>query len=103
MALGPDGVESYEPALARGFAARTDGLRRDDFETFGSVTVHLTDDVKGWVDARRPFLDEYFDRGGVAECRAGGECIASMELRRIACSKRGGNAALCVRGGAVEE
>jgi hypothetical protein len=66
MALGPDGVESYEPALARGFAARTDGLRRDDFETFGSVTVHLTDDVKGWVDARRPFIATYVGGMGSA-------------------------------------
>jgi F420-dependent oxidoreductase-like protein len=66
MALGPDGTRSYEPALARGFASRTDGLAREDFEIFGSVTVHLTDDVKAWVDARRPFLATYVGGMGSA-------------------------------------
>jgi F420-dependent oxidoreductase-like protein len=66
MALGDDGTESYEDVLGRGFAERTDGRGRGDFEIFGSVTVVVTDDVHGWVDARRPFLATYVGGMGSA-------------------------------------
>jgi F420-dependent oxidoreductase-like protein len=66
MALGSDGTASYRDALDRGFAARSDGRTADDFEIFGSVTVQITDDVQGWLEARRPFLATYVGGMGSA-------------------------------------
>jgi F420-dependent oxidoreductase-like protein len=66
MALGPDGTDSYREPLELGFAARTDGRGRDEFEVFGGLGVHLTDDVQGWLDARRPFLATYVGGMGSA-------------------------------------
>jgi F420-dependent oxidoreductase-like protein len=66
MALGRDGTEAYREPLERGFAARGNGRRRDDFEVFASLGVHLTDDVQGWIDARRPFLATYVGGMGSA-------------------------------------
>ena len=53
--------------------------------------------------AGRTFLDQHLDRFGVAERRARGERVLPMQLRRIAGAERGGDAALGVGGGAVEQ
>ena len=53
--------------------------------------------------ARRPFLHEHLHGGGVAERRAGGERVLPVQRRRVAGAERGGDAALRVRGGAVEQ
>ena len=53
--------------------------------------------------AARPFAHEHVDRVAVAEDAAGGERVLTMQRGRIAGAERGGDAALGVVGGAVEE
>ena len=53
--------------------------------------------------ASRPFFDEHLDRRRVAQRGAGGERVLPMQRRRVARAERRGDAALRVRGGAVEE
>jgi hypothetical protein len=55
------------------------------------------------LHARRAFLDEDFHRLSVAQRGSGGECVASMKLRRVASAERRGDSALGVGGCAVEE
>lgn len=59
MGLGPDGVAAYEESLDRGFAKRPEGRQPDDFETFGSMTVRITDDVTGTLESMRPLTAMY--------------------------------------------
>ena len=59
MGLGRDGLAPYGDVLDRGFAARTDGRRRDDFEVFGSVNICITDDVQAWIDREKPWRARY--------------------------------------------
>ena len=59
MGLGPDGLTPYEQPLARGFAKRPEGKRAEDFEIFGSMSVRITDDVRGTLDAMRPLTAMY--------------------------------------------
>ena len=66
MGLGPAGVDGYRTELDAGFAKRPGGAAPDDFEVFGSLTVEITDDVQGWLDARRPFLATYVGGMGSA-------------------------------------
>jgi F420-dependent oxidoreductase-like protein len=56
MGLPPQGTDDPDvrAALDRGFAKRRDGRTRADFEIFNGLTVKITDDVKGWLDAIRP-------------------------------------------------
>jgi F420-dependent oxidoreductase-like protein len=68
MGLPPEGSEDPEvsAALDRGFARRTDGRGRDDFEIFSGLTVTITDDVQGWLDSVRPFRATYVGGMGSA-------------------------------------
>jgi F420-dependent oxidoreductase-like protein len=59
MGLGADGVAAYEADLARGFARRSDGRSAAGLDVFGSVTVRITDDVRGALDAMRPLTAMY--------------------------------------------
>ncbi len=59
MGLGPDGVAPYEQPLAGGFAKRSDGRRPEDFEIFGSMSVRITEDVRGALESMRPLTAMY--------------------------------------------
>jgi F420-dependent oxidoreductase-like protein len=59
MGLGADGVAPSDEILDRGFAKRTDGRGRADFEIFGSVNICITDDVQAWVDREKPWRARY--------------------------------------------
>jgi F420-dependent oxidoreductase-like protein len=59
MGLGPDGVAGYDEPLSQGFSRRQDGRRPDDFEVFGSLSVRITDDVRGALDGMRPITAMY--------------------------------------------
>ncbi len=59
MGLAGGGTDDYRAELDRGFAKRTDGRGADDFEVFGSVSVRITDDVQGALDAMRPLTAMY--------------------------------------------
>jgi F420-dependent oxidoreductase-like protein len=68
MGLPSSGTEDPDVAgaLARGFSHRPDGSAADDFEVFTGVTVKITDDVQGWLDAVRPFRATYVGGMGSA-------------------------------------
>ena len=68
MGLPPEGTDDPEVAasLDRGFARRTDGRGRTDFEIFNGLTVVITDDVQGWLDRQRPFRATYVGGMGSA-------------------------------------
>jgi F420-dependent oxidoreductase-like protein len=68
MGLPPEGTDDPEVAasLDRGFARRTDGRGRADFEIFNGLTVVITDDVQGWLDRQRPFRATYVGGMGSA-------------------------------------
>jgi F420-dependent oxidoreductase-like protein len=66
MGLGPEGTAGYRAELERGFARRAGGRRPENFEIFGSLGIKITDDVQGWLDARRPFLATYVGGMGSA-------------------------------------
>ncbi|HEY8528034.1 MAG TPA: LLM class F420-dependent oxidoreductase [Acidimicrobiales bacterium] len=59
MGLGPGGTDAYREPLARGFAHRTDGRAPHDFEVFSGLTVRITDDVQGALDAMKPLTAMY--------------------------------------------
>ena len=56
-----------------------------------------------FAHARRPFFDEHLDGRRIAQRRARGERVLTVQRRRIAGAERRGDAALRVRGRAVEE
>ena len=58
MGYGSDGAAAYREPLARGLARRDPGLRAR-LEVFGSLSVHITDDVRGAIDARKPMIAAY--------------------------------------------
>jgi hypothetical protein len=68
MGLPQEGVDDPQMAgpLDRGFALRTDGHDRADFEIFNGLTVKITDDVPGYLDAVRPFRATYVGGMGSA-------------------------------------
>ena len=66
MGLGTEGTAAYRELLDRGFAVRTDGVGREEFEIFGSLGIKITDDVQGWLDAQRPFRATYVGGMGSA-------------------------------------
>jgi len=55
------------------------------------------------ADARRPLVHQHVHRRAVAHRGTGGERVLLVQLRRITGADGGGNAALGVRRGAVEE
>ena len=59
MGFGPDGLAIHGDALARGFARRTDGRTRADFEIFEPCNVEITDDVRAALDRRKPLTAMY--------------------------------------------
>jgi F420-dependent oxidoreductase-like protein len=59
MGLPPAGTSAVADILDAGFAKRSANRPVDDFEVFTGLTVHITDDVKGWLDAQRPFRATY--------------------------------------------
>src|ERR1700730_11603159 len=59
MGLPPDGVNVVGDVLGRGFAKRASDRPVDAFEVFSGLTVHITDDVQGWLDQQRPFRATY--------------------------------------------
>jgi len=68
MGLPPEGIDDRDVAAAldEGFARRTDGRTRGEFEVFTGLTVNITDDVQGWLDAVRPFRATYVGGMGSA-------------------------------------
>jgi len=59
MGLPPEGTGAVADQLGRGFAERAPDRPVDDFEVFTGLTVHITDDVGGWLDEQRPFRATY--------------------------------------------
>jgi F420-dependent oxidoreductase-like protein len=59
MGLGPDGTASVREQLDRGFARRPPERRDDEFDVFTGVSVRITDDVRGALDAMRPLTAMY--------------------------------------------
>ncbi len=68
MGLPPEGIDDPEVSatLDRGFARRTDGRGRQEFEIFSGLTVVITDDVQGWLDRQRPYRATYVGGMGSA-------------------------------------
>jgi F420-dependent oxidoreductase-like protein len=77
MGWGADGPNVYGPSLEKGFARR--GAHPPDFEIFGGVTVEITDDVRGSLDAKKPLTAMY----------VGGMGSASHNYHREAMARRG--------------
>jgi F420-dependent oxidoreductase-like protein len=77
MGWGFDGAQVYGPALDAGFARR--GARPGHFEIFGGVSVVLTDDVQGALDAMKPLTAMY----------VGGMGSESHNYHREAMARRG--------------
>jgi F420-dependent oxidoreductase-like protein len=59
MGLGPDGTDGVKEILGRGFAKRPLERRDAPFEVFTGVSVRITDDVQGALDAMRPLTAMY--------------------------------------------
>ena len=64
MGWGAEGPSVYGPSLDAGFTTR--GRRPDSFEIFGGVSVVITDDVKGAIDAMKPLTAMYVGGMGSA-------------------------------------
>ncbi len=77
MGWGPDGADVYGPALERGFATR--GGQPANFEIFGGTSVHITDDIRGTLDAMKPLTAMY----------VGGMGSATHNYHREAMARRG--------------
>ena len=79
MGFGPSGMEIYGDALDKGFARRTDGRTREQFEIFTGCSVHITDDVKAVFDSMRPLTGMY----------VGGMGSSTHNFHREAMARRG--------------
>jgi F420-dependent oxidoreductase-like protein len=79
MGLGPDGIAPYEEPLAQGFAKRPDGQQPETFDIFGSMSVRITDDVRGTLEAMRPLTAMY----------VGGMGSVTHNFHRDAMARRG--------------
>ena len=77
MGWGEEGEAVYGPHLEAGFATR--GGRPDGFEVFGGVSVILTDDVRGALDAMKPLTAMY----------VGGMGSSTHNYHREAMARRG--------------
>ena len=74
MGWGADGPAVYGPSLDKGFARR--GERPADFEIFGGVTIEITDDVRGALDAKKPLTAMYVGGMGSATHNSHREAMA---------------------------
>ena len=45
-------------------------------------------------DSLNPLVDQYADRGGIAESAAGGDGVGKVQIGRIACANRSRHSAL---------
>ena len=79
MGLGPNGMATYRAHLDKGFARRTDGRPRERFEIFTGLTVQITDDVRGTIEASKPLIGMY----------VGGMGSATHNYHREAMARRG--------------
>jgi F420-dependent oxidoreductase-like protein len=79
MGLGPEGTKGYAAPLTEGNARRRDVRIADALEVFGGVTVAITDDVRGVLNAARPLTAMY----------VGGMGSASHNYHRDAMARRG--------------
>src|SRR5688572_5658147 len=79
MGLGPNGMATYREHLDKGFARRTDGRPRERFEIFTGLTVQITDDVRGTLEASKPLIGMY----------VGGMGSATHNYHREAMARRG--------------
>jgi len=77
MGWGAEGPEVYGPSLEKGFAAR--GGEPDDFEVFGGLSIHFTDDLRATFDAQKPLTAMY----------VGGMGSATHNYHREAMARRG--------------
>jgi F420-dependent oxidoreductase-like protein len=77
MGWGPEGPSVYGPHLEAGFAKR--GGRPANFEIFGGVSVVITDDVQGAINAMKPLTAMY----------VGGMGSASHNYHRESMARRG--------------
>src|SRR5689334_7117991 len=55
------------------------------------------------TNTRRPFFDQHLYGFRIAQRRAGGECIATVQLGRVSSPKCRGNSALGISGRAIEQ
>ena len=58
MGYGTQGTDTYAGPLARGRVRRATDLPTN-FDVFGSLSVQITDDVRGAVEARKPLVAMY--------------------------------------------
>ena len=59
MGFGADGMLVHGPALRAGSERRTDGRTLADFEIFTGMSIEVTDDVRGAIDAKKPLTGMY--------------------------------------------
>ncbi len=59
MGLGPGGTPEYAAALEKGNAQRTTPPIDGVFDVFNGVTISITDDVRGALDAAKPLTAMY--------------------------------------------
>ena len=79
MGLGPGGTPEYAEAIGRGTAKRTSPTVDGGFDVFNGVTVTITDDVRGTLDAAKPLTAMY----------VGGMGSESHHYHREAMARRG--------------
>jgi F420-dependent oxidoreductase-like protein len=79
MGLGPNGVHDHKEVLDAGRAKRKAPPVGGEFDVFGGLTVIITDDVKGVLDAARPLTAMY----------VGGMGSKSHNYHRDAMARRG--------------
>ncbi|MCC7365449.1 MAG: LLM class F420-dependent oxidoreductase [Dehalococcoidia bacterium] len=58
--FSPYKTDMYDADLAAGFAKRTDGKTRADFDIAAGCNVQVTDDIKAALDRQKPNLALYF-------------------------------------------
>jgi F420-dependent oxidoreductase-like protein len=79
MGLGPGGTPEYASALEKGNAKRASAPADGVFDVFSGVTVTITDDVRGMLDAAKPLTAMY----------VGGMGSESHNYHRDAMARRG--------------
>jgi F420-dependent oxidoreductase-like protein len=79
MGFGPDGLAVYGDALQRGYARRSGGASRADFEIFTGAVIEITDDIRAAIDAKKPLTAMY----------VGGMGSATHNYHRDAMARRG--------------
>ena len=74
-----------------------------ELEPAARIEIELRAGGLQLANARRAFFDQHLHRRRVAQRRTRGERVLPVERGRVAGAERGGDAALRVRGGAVEQ